>query len=61
MTQATATSLANELPPVSDIEFANAFKKSTRRRELGPGIDLRRRETIEERPGPALGRLGRRA
>ena len=27
MTRATATSLANELPPVSDIEFANAFKR----------------------------------
>ena len=25
MTRATATSLANELPPVSDIEFSNAF------------------------------------
>ena len=27
MTRATATSLANELPPVSDIEFSNAFKR----------------------------------
>ena len=57
MTRATATSLANELPPVSDIEFS-ARSKGARRRQLGARIDLRRREAIEERPGPALGRPG---
>ena len=54
MTQATATSLANGSRR-QYIEFSSA-----RKRQLGPGIDYHAAAAIEERPGPALGRLGHR-